>query len=60
MDYALWLLSNGVYKPMDLDIDVIGNNNDTFSSHWREKAYKLTEGKVNRGMNAIREDDPSI
>jgi len=32
MDYALWLFSNGVYKPMDFDID-IGNDNEIFSSH---------------------------
>ena len=32
MDYALWLFSNGVYKPMDFDI-VIGNGIEIFSSH---------------------------
>ena len=30
MDYALWLLLNGVYKLMDFDID-IGNDNEIFS-----------------------------
>ena len=32
MDYALWLFLNGVYEPMDLDIDV-GKDNEIFSSH---------------------------
>ena len=32
MDYALWAISKGVYKPMDFDID-IDNDNETFSSH---------------------------
>ena len=31
MDYALWLLLNGVYKLMDLDI-AFGNDNEIFSS----------------------------
>ena len=31
MDYTLWLLLNGVYKPMDFDID-ISNDNEIFSS----------------------------
>ena len=29
---------NGVYEPMDLDIN-IGKDNEIFSSHWRLKAY---------------------
>ena len=37
-DFALWLFLSGVHKPMDFDID-IGNNNETFSSPWRQKAY---------------------
>ena len=32
IDYALWRFSNGVYKPMDFDIDN-GNDDETFSSH---------------------------
>jgi len=32
VDYALWLFSSGVYKPMDFNID-IGNDNEIFSSH---------------------------
>ena len=31
VDYALWLF-NGVYEPMDLDIN-IGKDNEIFSSH---------------------------
>ena len=31
IDYALWRLSNGVYKPMDFDIDN-GNGDEIFSS----------------------------
>lgn len=39
MDYAQWLLSDGVYKPIDeLDID-IGNDNELLSLYWREEAY---------------------
>ena len=32
MDYALWLFLNGVYEPMDLDIN-IGKDNEIFSSY---------------------------
>ena len=32
IDYALWRFSNGLYKPMDFDIDN-GNDDETFSSH---------------------------
>ena len=32
IDYALWPFSNGVYKPMDFDIDN-GNDDEIFSSH---------------------------
>ena len=32
IDYALWRFSNGVYKPMDFDIDN-GNDDEIFSSH---------------------------
>ena len=38
IDYALWRFSNGVYKPMDFDIDH-GNDDEIFSSHWRKKVY---------------------
>ena len=38
IDSALWRFSNGVYKPMDFDIDN-GNDDEIFSSHWRKKAY---------------------
>ena len=33
MDYALWF-----FRMEDFDIDV-GNDNEIFSSHWREKTY---------------------
>ena len=32
IDYALWRFSNGVYKPMDFDVDN-GNDDEIFSSH---------------------------
>ena len=38
MNFARWLFSNGVYKQMDFDID-ISNDNESFSSHGRQKAY---------------------
>ena len=43
IDYVLWLF----YKPMDFNIGVIGNDNEIFLSHWREKAYNLIESEEN-------------
>ena len=63
MNYALWLFSNGVYKPMAFDI-AISNENEMFFPHWREKAQlhksKLTEGQKNVAWTWWQEDDTSV
>ena len=37
MDYALMIFSNGVYKPMDFDIDIDNDNARIFSPHTEER-----------------------